>query len=369
MKNEFRGGELLKQANSKRISRRDFLRITGTGLAGATILGTAGCGLRGVGSGGGSGGEEEYTIRFSHVVAKGDPKGLAVERFKEVLEENTDGRIVVEHFPNSELYGDADEMQAIQTGSVEMLAPSSSKFTTIAPQLQILDLPFMFNGPEDISEVVSRDTPVGQSIFENEELAQTNIRVISLWDDGFKQLTANTEVRGPDDLNGLRMRVQPADVLRTQFEMWGANPVQVDFAELYTALEQGVADGNENTLTAIRSARMYEVQDYITITNHGYIGYPVVINNEFFTLLPEDLQEAVIEAIDEAAAYNREIAAETNQQALEEIREAETSTIIELSGEEQQAFREPVVPEVWDMYAGVVGEDLVDYLKSREGLS
>lgn len=360
---------MLRQIKSKGISRKDFLKITGTGLVGAALIGATGCGLRSGGAGGGSGEGPEYTIRFSHTQTLKDPKGLAAERFKEVLEEATDGRIVVEHFDSGQLYGDADEMQAIQTGSVEMLAPSSSKFTTIAPQLQILDLPFMFDTSEDIPEVVSRDTPIGQAIFENENLAERNIKVISLWDDGFKQLTANTEVRGAGDLGGLRMRVQPADVLRTQFEMWGAIPVPIDFAELYTALEQGVVDGNENTLTAIRSIRMYEVQDYITLSNHGYIGYPVVINNDFFNSLPDDLQEAVLEAIDEAAVYNREIAAQTNQQALEEIREAGTTTIIELSDEERQAFREPVVPEVWDMYADVVGEDLVDYLKSREGLS
>lgn len=357
---------MFREKKIKSISRRDFLRITGTGLVGATILGGVGCGARGGnGSGGGSEGAE-YTIRFAHVVAMEDPKGLAVEKFKEVLEEKTDGRVIVDHFPNSELYGDADEMQAIQTGSVEMLAPSSSKFTTIAPAIQILDLPFLFDSPEDIPEVVSRDTPIGQAIFENKDLAERNIKVVSLWDDGFKQLTANQEVRSPDNLEGLRMRVQPSDVLRTQFELWGAKPVQVDFAELYTALEQGVADGNENTLTAIRSIKMYEVQEAITLSRHGYIGYPVVINNDFFNSLPDDLQQAVTESVDEATAYNREIAAQANQQALNEIREAGSTTIIQLNDEERQAFKEPIVPEVWDQYADVVGVDLVEYLKSKE---
>jgi C4-dicarboxylate-binding protein DctP len=142
--------------------------------------------------------------------------------------------------------------------------------------------------------------------------------------------------------------------------------VQVDYSELYTALEQGVANGQENPFTSVRSLKLYEVQDYLTVTNHGYIAYPVVINNDFFGSLPDDLQEAVIGAIDEAAAYNREVSAQANQQALDEVRETGAMTIIELTDEEKQAFKDPVVPEVWDQYADVVGEDSVEYLKSRE---
>lgn len=362
---------MFRETKIKSISRRDFLRITGGGLAGVTLLGAAGCGARGGGGEGdggtGSGSEQaKYTIRFSHTQTVNDPKGLAAERFKKTLEENTNGQITVEHFPGGELYGDTDEMQAIQTGSVEMLAPSGSKFATIAPAIQILTLPFLFDTPDDIPEVVSRESPVGQAIFQNKALAEKNMKVISLWDDGFKQLTANKEIRIPDDLKGLRMRVQPSDVLRTQFELWGSNPVVVDFSELYTALEQGVADGNENTLTAIRSIKMYEVQEAITLSRHGYIGYPVVINNDFFNSLPDNLQQAVIKSVDEAATYNRKIAAQANQQALDDIREAGSTKIIELNDEERQAFKELVVPEVWDQYAGVVGEDLVEHLKSRE---
>ncbi len=326
----------------------------------------------GAGGGGGEGGDgggggENFTLKFSHVTTEETPKGMAANRFKELLEEKSEGRITVEVYPNSQLYGDEDELQALQSGGVQMLAPSSAKFTTIAPQLQVLDLPFIFDDAEDIPEVVSRDSTVGQAIFENEDLKNANIKVMGLWDNGFMQLTANREITQPQDMNGLKIRIQPSDVIQAQMNAWGANPTPMAFAEVYNALQQGVIDAQENTYSNIFSQNFHTVQSNMTESNHHYLGYVLVINNEFFESLPDDLQQAVTEAADEASAYNREIALETNEEDKQSILETDIQ-FTELSEEQRQAFKEVVVPEVWDQFADVIGEDVIQELKERQGV-
>jgi C4-dicarboxylate-binding protein DctP len=334
-------------------------------VAAALVL--AACGARGAGAGGGGGPEgENFTIKFSHVVTPATPKGQAAQRFKEVVEERSGGRITVEIYPNSELYGDKDELQALQSNSVQMLAPASAKFTTVAPALQVLDLPFLFDSVEDIPEVVSPDSAAGKAIYENEALAASNIKVMGLWDNGLKQLSSNTEMRTPDSLAGLSFRIQPSDVLRTQFEKWGASSTPLAFAEVYNALQQGVVDGQENPYSNIESQNMHTVQSHITESNHGYIGYVLVINNQFFETLPADLQEVVQTSADEASTYNREVAAKLNADARATIEQAGTTTILDLTPEERQAFKDAVVPSVWEQYSDVIGPDLIADLLAEQ---
>jgi C4-dicarboxylate-binding protein DctP len=349
-----------------RRSRMSRMAVLGLGA----VLALTACGARGeANSGGGdsAGGDEHYTIKFSHVVTPETPKGQAAEKFKELVEENSDGRITVEIYANSELYGDKDELQALQSNSVQMLAPASAKFTTLAPALQVLDLPFLFDSVEDIPKVVSPDSAAGKAIFENQQLADNGIKVMGLWDNGLKQLSSNTEMRTPQNLQGLSFRIQPSDVLRDQFAAWGADATPMAFAEVFNALQQGVIDGQENPYSNIQSQKMHTVQKFITESDHGYIGYVLVINNDFLDSLPDDLQQVVQDAADEASDYNREVAADLNQQAKETILEAGTTTITELSDEERQAFKDLVVPSVWEKYRDVIGDDLIDALIDEQG--
>lgn len=332
----------------------------------AVALALSACGARGAGAGGGGDGEN-FTIKFSHVVTPSTPKGQAAQRFAEIVEERSGGRITVEVYPNSELYGDKDELQALQSNSVQMLAPASAKFTTIAPALQVLDLPFLFGGVEDIPKVVSPDSAAGKAIFQNEQLASNNIKVVGLWDNGLKQLSSNSPMRTPADLAGLSFRIQPSDVLRSQFESWGASSTPLAFAEVYNALQQGVVDGQENPYSNIESQNMHTVQRHITESNHGYIGYVLVINDEFFTSLPTDLQQVVQEAADESSTYNREVAARLNEEARATIEQAGTTEILELTEAERAAFRDTVVPAVWEQYGEVIGQDLLDALLAERG--
>lgn len=323
---------------------------------------TTGC-ARGGASGGGE--DQTYAIKFSHVTTESTPKGQAAVKFKELVEEKTGGKVTVEIFPNSELYGDEDELQALQSGAVQVLAPASSKFTTIAPALQVLDLPFLFDSPEDVAKEVTPDSPIGKAIFDNQSLVDRGIKPLGLWDNGFKQLSANSPIGEPADLDGLSFRIQPSDVLRAQFDDWGAQTTPMAFGEVYNALQQGVIDGQENTWSNIESQKFYTVQSEIAESDHGYLGYVLVINEEFFASLPDDLRSSVQEAADEATAYNREIAADLNEKAKQTIVDSGETNVVELTDAERQAFEDAVVPSVWEQFADVVGPELVDQLVAQ----
>ena len=341
----------------KHTRKSRLLGATALALGAVLLLGSCSA-ARGNASGGNSK-DKVYTIGFSHVTTANTPKGLAAEKFKELIEASSKGRIKVEIYPNSSLYGDKDELQALQSNSIQMIAPSSSKFTTIAPQLQVLDLPFLFANSDDIAKVVTRDSPVGKAIFENKDLRAANIMPLGLWDNGFKQLSANVPLRSAADMAGLSFRIQPADVLSSQFKAWNAIPSILAFSEVYSALEQGVIDGQENTWSNIETQSMNTVQKYITESNHGYIGYVPAINSDFFGSLPADLQQLVLDAVDEASLYNRDIATKVNEEAKQRVIAEGSTEIIQLTDAERGALKAAVVPSVWEKYSDVIGADLV----------
>ncbi len=192
------------------------------------------------------------------------------------------------------------------------------------------------------------------------------MKVMGLWDNGLYQITCSKAIRVPDDLQGQRIRLTPSDIIRTYWEKWGAETTPMAFAEVFTALQQGVVDGQYNPYSNIESQRFYEVQDFMTISDHGYLTYPLIINAEYFNRLPEDLQQAVTDAANEASDYNREIAFEVNEDARKVIEDAGTTEIIELSPEERQVFKDAVVPSVWNEYADVIGQDIIDELIARK---
>ena len=332
-----------------------------------TSLALTGCGgARGQSGPDSSSGGETYTLKFSFVTTSSTPKGQAAEKFKEVLESKSDGRITVELFPNSELYGNKDELQALQSNSVQMIAPATATLTPLAPELQVLDLPFLFDTLEDIPKIVSKDSKVGKSIYENEKLASSNVKVLGLWDNGFKVLTSNTEMRTPADLAGRSFRIQPSDLLRSQFEAWGAKTTPMAFSETYNALQLGVIDGQENTYSNITSQKMNTVQSNLTESNHGFVTYVLGVNTTWFNALPADLQTAVQDSADEASTFNREIAAKLNADAKIEIEKTGNTKILVPTEAERQAFKDAVVPKVWMEYESVIGKDLIADLLSQQ---
>lgn len=311
------------------------------------------------------GDQQRFELRFSHVTSVSTPKGLAADYFADKVEEKSEGRIEVEVFPNSELYGDKDEMQAIQSNAVQVLAPASAKFTTIAPSLQVLDLPFIFDEPDEIPEVASPDTEIGKAIYANPDLEANGLKVLGLWDAGMKQIHSNNKTLTPEDLKDRKYRIQPSDVLRTQFETWGGVPTPLAFAEVYSGLQQGLIDGGENTYSNIESQNMHTVQKYVTELDHGYVGYILTVNKRWYDELPHDLQTAVNEAAGEASEFNRVEAQKVNAEAKRIIEESGNTEIIVPSKKQRQAFKDLVVPSEYERYRDVIGPKVVDELLER----
>ncbi|HCA88001.1 MAG TPA: C4-dicarboxylate ABC transporter [Streptomyces sp.] len=337
-----------------------------TGVAVVTALSLAACSGARSGEAGATGDSKTYTLKFSHVTTDSTPKGKAALWFEKELEKRSNGRINVEVYSNSSLYGDKDEMQAIQQNSVQMLAPASAKFTTVAPALQVLDLPFLFDGPEDIPTVAAPDTEVGKAIFSNKDLESKHMKVLGLWDSGMKQIHSNNLTQSPADMKGKKYRIQPSDVLKSQIEAWGGHAEAIAFSEVYSALQQGVIDGGENTYSNIESQKMHTVQSNIAESNHGYIGYIGVVNTEFFNSMPKDLQDILVKVADEASTYNRENAVAVNDASKKAIEAAGKTKINVLTPEQRDAFKKIVVPSIYEQYRKVVGDSIIDELLAKK---
>ncbi|ADE11644.1 TRAP transporter substrate-binding protein [Sideroxydans lithotrophicus] len=294
-------------------------------------------------------------IKFSHVVAPDTPKGRAAEKFKQLAEELTKGRVKVEVYPNSQLYKDREELEALQLGSVQMLAPSMAKFGPMGVrEFELFDLPFLFPNSTVLHRVM--DGEVGSKLFA--KLDTKGVTGLAFWDNGFKQMSANRPLHNVGDFKGLKMRIQSSKVLEAQMRALGAIPQVMAFSEVYTGLQQGVVDGTENPVSNFYTQKMNEVQKDMTISNHGYLGYAVVTNKKFWDGLPADIRSELTEAMKEATEYERSIAQKDNDDALEKVRAAKTTTIYVLSDAERAAWRKALVP-VHAEFENVIGKDLI----------
>ncbi|RYF00996.1 MAG: DctP family TRAP transporter solute-binding subunit, partial [Oxalobacteraceae bacterium] len=239
-------------------------------------------------------------IKFSHVVANDTPKGKGADRFKELAEKATNGRVKVEIYPNSTLYKDKEEMEALQLGAVQMLAPSLAKFGPLGvKEFEAFDIPYMFPTKDVLYRVT--EGQVGKDLFK--KLEPKGITGLAYWDNGFKEMTANKPLRKPSDFKGLKMRIQSSKVLDAQFRALGANPQVMAFSEVYQALQTGVVDGTENTPSNIYTQKMHEVQSHLTVSDHGYIGYAVIVNKKFWDGLPSDVRTQLEGAMKDATKY------------------------------------------------------------------
>jgi C4-dicarboxylate-binding protein DctP len=280
--------------------------------------------------------QQPIVVKFSHVVAVDTPKGKAAERFKQLAEERTKGRVKVEVYPNSSLFKDGEEMEALQLGSVQMLAPSLAKFGPLgAREFEVFDLPYMFDNYAELHKVT--EGPVGAALFQ--KLEPKGIVGLAYWDNGFKLMSANKPIRVPADYKGLKMRIQSSKVLGDQFKALGAIPQVMAFSEVYQAMQTGVVDGSENTPSNIYTQRHYEVQKYIAETNHGYIGYAVIANKKFWDGLPADVRTTLEGAMRDATKYANEIAQKENDDALEAIRKSGKTEILKLKDDEKAQMR------------------------------
>lgn len=300
------------------------------------------------------------TLRFSHVVADDTPKGMAVNRFKALAEDRSGGRIQVQIYPGGQLYGDHDEMQALQLGAVEMLAPSLSKFGRIGfPEFELFDLPFLFNQVADVRRITHG--PLGQRLLKS--LSRQGLTGLGYFDNGFKQMSANRPLLAPADFAGLRMRIQASRVLAAQMRALGAQPVSLAFSETRQGLANGVVDGTENPVSNFWTQRMHQVQSDLSLTQHGYLGYAVVTHQRFWRSLSEADRGLLTQALQEALDYGNRIADVQNDKALAELRQVGTTRIHVLTPAQRARLRQAVEP-VHQALTRRIGSTWTDAIRS-----
>ena len=294
-------------------------------------------------------------IKFSHVVATDTPKGNAALKFKELAEKATKGRVRVDVYSNSQLYKDKEELEALQLGAVQMLAPSLAKFGPLGvKEFEVFDLPYIFPFKHVLYQVT--EGPIGAGLLK--KLEPKGITGLAFWDNGFKVMSANKPLHTVADFKGLKMRIQSSKVLEAQMRALGANPQVLAFSEVYQALQTGVVDGTENPPSNFYTQKMHEVQSNLTISNHGYLGYAVIVNKKFWDGLPADIRTELQGAMKEATKYNNEIAQRENEAALAAVRKSGKTKIYELNEAEQVEWRKAMLPVQKEM-EGRIGKDLI----------
>lgn len=295
------------------------------------------------------------TIKFSHVVAENTPKGQAANKFKELVDERLGGKVVVEVFPNSQLFGDNKVLEAMLIGDVQLAAPSLSKFSRYTKSLQLFDLPFLF---KDMA-AAEKFQKSAKGIELLNSMEKKGLIGLGYIHNGLKQLSASKPIRVPADADGLKFRIQASDVLAAQFEAVGAVPLKKPFSEVFTLLQTKAIDGQENTWSNIYSKKFFEVQPYITESNHGLIDYMVVTSAEFWKGLPDDIRTEVKKALDEALEFGNKVAADKATEDRQKIIDSKRSELITLTDAERAQWVEAMKP-VWKQFEEEIGKDLID---------
>jgi C4-dicarboxylate-binding protein DctP len=307
--------------------------------------------------------QSPIVIKFSHVVAVDTPKGNAANYFKKLAEERTKGRVKVEVYPNSQLYKDKEELEALQLGAVQMLAPSLAKFGPLGVrEFEAFDLPYLFDNYEELHKVTQG--PVGQGLLK--KLESKGILGLAYWDNGFKEMSANKPLKKIEDFKGVKMRIQSSKVLDSQMRALGAIPQVMAFSEVYQALQTGVVDGTENPMSNLYTQKMHEVQKYLTLSDHGYLGYAVIVNKKFWDGLPADVRTALESAMKDATKYANEIAKKENDEALEAVKKSGKTQILTLTADEKKAWKKALV-KVHQEQESKIGKELLQSIYKETG--
>ncbi|NCU66976.1 TRAP transporter substrate-binding protein [Acidovorax sp. 210-6] len=306
---------------------------------------------------------QQIVIKFSHVVAQDTPKGKASEFFAKKAAELTGGKVKVEVYANSALYKDKEEMEALQMGSVQMLAPSLAKFGPLGvKEFEVFDLPFIFDDRDALHKVTNG--PVGEKLFK--KLEARGITGLAYWDNGFKVFSANKPLKSVADYKGMKYRIQSSKVIEEQIRALGGIPQVMAFGETYQALQTGVVDGTENPPSNFYTQKMHEVQKHLSLTNHGYLGYAVIVNKKFWDGLPADVRDQLNQAMKQATFYANQIAQDDNDQALEGVKKSGKTAIYTPTKEERTALKKALVP-VHEKMSSRVGKETIQEVYKATG--
>ncbi|WP_313953238.1 TRAP transporter substrate-binding protein [Accumulibacter sp.] len=307
--------------------------------------------------------DDPIVIKFSHVVANDTPKGLAAEFFAKRAAELTKGKVKVEVYGNSTLYKDKEELEALQLGAVQMLAPSLAKFGPLGvKEFEVFDLPYIFDNYADLHKVTQG--PIGKSLLK--KLEPKGVTGLAFWDNGFKSFSANTPILMPEDLKGKKMRIQSSKVLEAQMRALKAIPQVMAFSEVYQALQTGVVDGTENPISNLFTQKFFEVQKHLALTEHGYLGYAVIVNKKFWDGLPADVRGQLEAAMKDTTEHANKIAKEQNDKDLEGVKKSGKTAIHVPTPEQRRAFKKALIP-VHEEMASRIGKDLLQSVYKETG--
>jgi C4-dicarboxylate-binding protein DctP len=302
-------------------------------------------------------------IKFSHVVAQQTPKGQAADYFKKIAEERTKGAVKIEVYPNSQLYKDKEEMEALQLGAVQMLAPALSKFAPLGvKEFEVFDLPFLFDSYQELHKVTQG--PVGTKLLA--KLEPKGIHGLAYWDNGFKVMSANKPLKTPADFKGQKMRIQSSKVLDSEMRSMGAIPQVMAFSEVYQALQTGVVNGTENPPSNLYTQKMHEVQKYVTLSDHGYLGYAVIVNKKFWAALPTDIRTILEGAMKDATKFANDVAKKDNDEALAGVKKSGKSQLVTLTPQERDVWKKTMDKAHKDNTSRI-GADIVNEVYATTG--
>ena len=293
-------------------------------------------------------------IKLSHVVAENTPRGQASLKFKELAEKKLPGKVQVQVFPNSQLFGDAKEMEALLLNDVQIIAPSLSKFDRYTKKIQVFDLPFLFKDAE--AALKFENSKEGKALLKSME--DKGLIGLNYWGNGMRHFSANKDFRLPSDVKGLKFRIQASDVYEAIMKSLGANGQKMAFAEVYQALQTGVVDGQENSFSNTYSQKFHEVQKTIIESNHGILDYMVVVNAKWWNGLPADVKKGLSEAMNEATVFNNQIAKQKNDEARAAIEAAGKAKIVKLTDAQLAEWKKAMQP-VYKQFEADIGADLI----------
>ncbi len=306
----------------------------------------------------GANAQQPIGIKFSHVTTSDTPKGKGAEKFKELAEKYTGGKVKVEVYANSQLYKDKEEIEALQLGAVQMLAPSTAKFAPLgAKEFEALDLPFLFADEEEYAQVTKG--PVGKWLFQ--KLEAKGISGLAFWDNGFHMVSANRPLITPADFQGLKFRISGSKVADQYFRLLGGLPQILAFSEVYQALQTGVVDGCENTPSNYLTQKFYEVQRHISAADHAHLQYAVIVNTKFWNGLPAEIRGQLDKAMNEATDYTNSIASKENEDSIGQIEASGKITIHVLTQPQRQAWKTAMMP-TYEWAKGRVGREVLELL-------
>ena len=301
--------------------------------------------------------DEQITIHFSHVVAENTPKGIAAEKFKKLVEEKSDGKVVVQIYPNGMLFNDENELEALRENKVQMIAPTISKVTKTLPDWQVLDLPFIIEDNNQLKKVLMGQT--SKSLLQ--ELDEINVKGLTFWNNGFKQIAATTPIIEAGDFKGKRVRMMTSDILHEQFNLLEAKPIATSFGDVYAGLKQNLVDAQENTISNIYSKQFHTMESHITLSNHGILAYAVMMNENFWNSLDEEIQKIITDSLAEMQNWQFDRAEQFNDENLTYLRAISSVEIYELNDQNKTEWKESLLP-IYSHYEKNINSQYLDEL-------